>query len=69
VTLDEAGLPVRLIADQGGHAQVSMTQDRYMGRKLVHGRAARALKTVSVSQVFSMEKPCTDLDEEVDQPA
>ncbi len=32
-----------------------MTQDRYMGRKLVDGRAALALQN-SVGQVFSMHK-------------
>jgi integrase len=30
--LDRAGLSARQIADQLGHAKVSMTQDRYMGR-------------------------------------
>jgi hypothetical protein len=65
---DEAGLPARLIAGHGSHAQVSMTQDRYIGRKLVHGRAARTLETVSISQIFSIKKPCTDLDE-ADPPA
>lgn len=41
--LDEAGLPARLVADQAGHSQVSMTQDVYMAREAVDGRAAQAL--------------------------
>ena len=32
--MDEAGLSARAAADQLGHAKVSMTQDRYFGRKL-----------------------------------
>lgn len=41
--LDDAGLPARLIADQAGHSQVSMTQDVYMARKVGDARAAQAL--------------------------
>lgn len=41
--LDEAGLSARLIADQLGHAKPSMTQDVYMGRKVVSAEAARIL--------------------------
>ena len=44
--LDQAGLSARVIADQLGHARPSMTQDVYMGRKLVDGRAAEALEDV-----------------------
>jgi integrase len=41
--LDEAGLSARQIADQLGHAHPSLTQDVYMGRKVVTGDAARLL--------------------------
>jgi len=41
--LDRAGLSARQIADQLGHAKVSMTQDRYLGRRAVDGSAADAL--------------------------
>ena len=38
--LDESGLTVRKIADQIGHADVSMTQDVYFGRRQATKRAA-----------------------------
>lgn len=41
--LDEAGLSAREIADQLGHAKVSMTQDTYLGRHAVGEAAANAL--------------------------
>jgi integrase len=41
--MDEAGLTAREIADQLGHAKPSMTQDVYMGRKVVTARAAEVL--------------------------
>jgi integrase len=41
--LDEAGLTARLVADQLGHSRPSMTQDVYMGRKVVSRQAADAL--------------------------
>ena len=41
--LDRAGLSARVIADQLGHAKVSMTQDRYLGRRVVSEEAAAAL--------------------------
>ncbi len=41
--LDVAGLSARVIADQLGHAQVSMTQNRYLGRGVVSSAAAEAL--------------------------
>jgi integrase len=44
--LDEAGLSSRLVADQLGHARPSMTQDVYLGRKLVSPRVAEALEAV-----------------------
>jgi integrase len=41
--MDRAGLSARQIADQLGHAKVSMTQDRYLGRRAVSSDAADAL--------------------------
>jgi integrase len=42
--LDEAGLSARQVADQLGHARVSITQDVYLGRRLASRRAAEALE-------------------------
>jgi len=42
--LDRAGLSARQIADQLGHSKVSMTQDRYLGRRAVGKEAAEALE-------------------------
>jgi len=42
--LDEAGLSARVIADQLGHARPSITQDVYVGRKVVDARVAEALE-------------------------
>lgn len=44
--LDESGLTSREVADQLGHAKVSMTQDHYMGRKTVSGAQAVALDSM-----------------------
>jgi integrase len=44
--LDEAGLSARQVADQLGHARISITQDVYLGRRLVSRRAADALEQV-----------------------
>jgi hypothetical protein len=41
--VDRAGLSARQIADRLGHAKVSMTQDRYLGRRGVGKEAATAL--------------------------
>lgn len=46
--LDDAGLSARQIADQLGHAQVSMTQNVYLGRKITNRAAADALQAASV---------------------
>ena len=43
--LDSSGLSAREIADQLGHARPSITLDRYMGRKAVNARGAKALET------------------------
>lgn len=42
--LDSGGASARVIADQLGHARVSMTQDVYMGRQTVDPSAARTLE-------------------------
>ena len=42
--LDNAGLSARAIADQLGHAQPSLTQNVYMGRKIASPKAAHALE-------------------------
>jgi integrase len=44
--IDAQGLSARIGADQLGHAQVSMTQDVYMGRKAVHTEVADVLDQV-----------------------
>jgi integrase len=44
--MDEAGLSARAAADQAGHAKTSMTQDRYMARKLVRTGAAEVLERI-----------------------
>jgi integrase len=41
--LDEAGLSAREIADHMGHENISMTQDRYLGRRGTSRQAAEAL--------------------------
>ncbi len=42
--LDRQGLSARTIADQLGHARISMTQDVYMGRRVVDETASAALE-------------------------
>jgi integrase len=44
--LDDAHISVRKISDQLGHARVSMTQDRYLGRRLTDRQTADILETV-----------------------
>lgn len=41
--LDEAGVTARQVADQLGHANPSMTQDVYFGRRVVSAAAAQVL--------------------------
>lgn len=41
-----AGLPDRAVADQAGHAKVSMTQDVYFGRKVAKTGAAAVLEQI-----------------------
>jgi integrase len=42
--LDDAEVPTRKIADQLGHSKVSMTQDRYLGRRLTDRQTADVLE-------------------------
>jgi len=44
--MDDAGLSARAAADQLGHAKVSMTQDRYFGRKVRATGGAAVLEAV-----------------------
>jgi Phage integrase family len=56
--LDQAGVSARVIADQLGHARPSMTQDVYMGRKLVDVRAVEALEgTFGRSELSGNDEP------------
>lgn len=43
--LDDSDVSTRKISDQLGHARVSMTQDRYLGRKLTDGRPPTCWKS------------------------
>lgn len=45
--LDNGGLSARVVADQLGHARISMTQDVYMGRHVTHPSAASTLEQLS----------------------
>jgi integrase len=48
--IDDEGLSARIGADQLGHANVSMTQDRYMARGRVHTEVAELLdRTVAIN--------------------
>ncbi|GAA1299828.1 hypothetical protein GCM10009610_07070 [Pseudonocardia xinjiangensis] len=50
--VDESELSAREIADQLGHAKVSITQDNYLGRRLTSRRTAEALQ-VAVGRTFT----------------
>jgi integrase len=45
--MDDAGLSARAAADQLGHAKVSMTQDRYMKRRVTKTGAAGVLESLA----------------------
>jgi integrase len=48
--IDDEGLSARIGADHLGHANVSMTQDRYMSRGQVHVQVAELLdRTVAIN--------------------
>lgn len=61
--LDHGGLTARTIADQLGHARVSMTQDVYIGRGAVQSLAATALEdaVVESDEVRSDEETSHDV--------
>jgi integrase len=44
--LDDANVSTRKISDQLGHAKVSMTQDRYLGRRITGRQAADVLEGI-----------------------
>ncbi|GAA4411238.1 site-specific integrase [Fodinibacter luteus] len=48
--LDSKGASARMIADQLGHARISMTQDVYMGRRAVSPELAAALESFADDQ-------------------
>lgn len=48
--LDDAGVPTRVISDQLNHSQVSMTQNRYLGRRAVSDVAASVLDAMDPDQ-------------------
>lgn len=45
--LEQAGMTVRAVADQLGHADVTTTQNHYFGRKLVTDQAATVLEKIA----------------------
>ena len=59
--VDDAGVSTRRISDQLGHSEVSMTQDRYLGRKLTDRRTADALENLLGSDGLDDEKGSKDV--------
>ena len=57
--LDDANVSTRKISDQLGHAKVSMTQDRYLGRRLTDRQTADVLDDM-------FEDPAEELEEDSD---
>jgi hypothetical protein len=55
--LDRQGLSARNIADQLGHARISMTQDVYMCRRAVDQAAAAVLEGISPPGHDGDDKP------------
>ena len=47
--LDDANVSTRKISDQLGHSKISMTQDRYLGRKLTDRQTAYVLEKMMES--------------------
>ncbi|ODU07304.1 MAG: hypothetical protein ABS81_02070 [Pseudonocardia sp. SCN 72-86] len=63
--LDDANVSTRRISDQLGHSKVSMTQDRYLGRRLTDRQTADALENLLVddgSETKTVPKVSRDLD-------
>ena len=48
--LDDANVSTRKISDQLGHSKISMTQDRYLGRKLTDRQTADVLEELLGSE-------------------
>lgn len=44
--LDDSNVAVRKISDQLGHSKISMTQDRYLGRRLTDRQTAEVLESL-----------------------
>jgi len=59
--LDQQGLSARTIADQLGHARISMTQDVYMGRRVVDHVAVDALEGLLPASDGPDEEPPSTL--------
>jgi integrase len=55
--LDRQGLSARTIADQLGHARISMTQDVYMGRRAVDQAVAAVLEGISLRGHHGDDQP------------
>jgi integrase len=55
--LDDANVSTRKISDQLGHAKVSMTQDRYLGRRLTDRQTSDVLDDM-------FEDPAEDPDQQ-----
>ena len=54
--LDDADVSTRRISDQLGHAKVSMTQDRYLGRRLTDRETAEVLEACSTTATTKCPK-------------
>lgn len=54
--LDDGEVSTRRISDQLGHSKVSMTQDRYLGRKLTDRQTADVLEKFMGSDSTGTEK-------------
>jgi integrase len=54
---DRQGLSARTIADQLGHARISMTQDVYMGRRAVDQAAAAVLEGIPLPEHDDDDQP------------
>ncbi|MCO1577655.1 site-specific integrase [Crossiella sp. SN42] len=55
--MDAAGISARQIADQLGHAKVSMTQDRYLGRGVAKTGAAGVLEPLGAPPIVASTEP------------
>lgn len=59
--LDDSNVAVRKISDQLGHSKVSMTQDRYLGRRLTDRQTAEVLEGMFEEDTKTVPKPSHDL--------